>query len=165
MFMTTYHKRVQKRLGAFPTIHALLAIPKRYRTRCGGALEFIRDGLVHFEADEFKDCAWDILEYAYSNFDQVACCDFTRLDAQFPIGYRYLRLFQPEFRNALAEIFGPNPLISHIIRTPPEFRNNSRGCLRQIEGNSFEFIIRGTGRRGWTQIEEQAEWNESYIGM
>jgi hypothetical protein len=141
MFKCSYHDRIVTRIGYFPSILALTAIPKVYRTKAKGSLELIEDGIAHFEPN-VRDggFVWDILEEMMSHFDLIGARGLSRISLNPPEGYSYLSLFIPTRRNVLNAILGPNPLLQAVIDIDPTDRLEIEGFLWEKEEGLLKLI-------------------------
>jgi hypothetical protein len=156
-----------QRLGPFPTIRELLTVPKSYRTKTRrGTLEFIADGVLHFEEDVNGENIWMILEYAATHNDIITNRVYTKLDSSFPIGFRYLQLIHPDHRQFISAIYGRNPFITLLNSTPANCRAPARGVILEQEENSLRFVYAKGGIDAWHQVFVWSQGKpEARIGM
>ena len=62
MFEMRHQDHIFAYLGYFPTIIAITSVLKSFRRKVKGKLEFIGDGVAHFEQSIGEGLVWDIVE-------------------------------------------------------------------------------------------------------
>lgn len=166
MIILSMQHKMRQRLGPFPTIRQLLAVPKTYRTKRRGTLDFVSDGVFHFSESACGDYIWEILDYAFTQNDLITSRIYTTLDSSFPVGFRYLQLISPNYREHIGRIYGPNPSIILFNTTPANFRINTRGIIAERKPNSLRFVYQRGGIDAWHQVYVWAEQKpDTRIGM
>lgn len=155
-----------RHFGPFPTIRQLLTVPKTYRTKRRGTLDFISDGLLHFSESAYGDNIWQILDYAFTQNDIITSRIYTTLDSPFPVGFRYLQLIHPDHHHYIGRIYGPNPSISLLNTTPANCRITIRGIITEQKPNLLRFVYQRGGIEAWYQVFAWAQRNpNARIGM
>jgi len=162
MFKRSYRDRIVIQIGYFPSILALTAIPKIYRTKAKGSLELIGDGVAHFEPN-VRDggYVWDILEETMSHFDHIGCRGLRKISHNPPEGYSYLVLFVPTRRNVLSAILGPNPLLQVVIDIDPTDRLEIEGFVFEKEEGLLKLIEGDVQMDAWARV---IVWNDRRPG-
>jgi hypothetical protein len=137
MFDMRHQDRIFTYLGYFPTIIAIASVPKSFRRKVKGKLEFIGDGVAHFEQSIGEGLVWDIVEGLVGRNEWVGGSELCKVSSVPPEGYRYLVLFLPEWRNTILQCLGPNPLLQTIIDIDAGYRTQFFGVLWQKETDKY----------------------------
>jgi hypothetical protein len=129
-------------------------------------MEFVTDQFAHYEVEKHGDLVWELLEYAFTNIDEVSNSIYTRIANPFPDGYLYLQLILPGAFPLVGPFFGPNPLITDFASTPAFCRLDIHGYIWEPAPNSLRFNHIRMGCDGWRQVAQWAEERpEARIGM
>ena len=137
MFEMRHKDRILARLGYFPMIIAIASVPKSFRRKIKGRLEFIGDGVAHFEQSIGEELVWDIVEGLVGRNLWVGSSELRKVSSMPPEGYRYLELFLPEWRNMILQLFGPNPLLQAVADAHASYRTQFFGVLWQKETDKY----------------------------
>ena len=97
MFDMRHQDRIFACLGYFPTIIAITSVPKSFQRKVKGKLEFIGDGVAHFEPSIGEGLVWDIVEGLVGRHGWFGSSELRKVSSMPPEGYRYLELFLPEW--------------------------------------------------------------------
>jgi hypothetical protein len=131
MFDMRHQDCIFTHLGYFPTIIAIASVPKSFRRKVKGKLEFIGDGVAHFEQSIGEGLVWEIVEGLVGRNEWVGSSELRKVSSMPPEGYHYLELFLPEWQNTILQCLGPNPTFKQSLT-----------LMQATEHNSLEFYGR-----------------------
>src|ERR1700737_4455280 len=134
MFITTYHNRITRQLGHFPSLFAITTIAKTYRKPARGNLTLIGDGLAHFEYDSDGFLIWDQIDNLMLQFDLLVDQDMFHITSTPPEGYDYIKLFIPSRRNDIMTILRLNP----TLQQPLNFTLSPHSIIRTTIGEEHK---------------------------
>jgi len=152
MFRSLYHDRITKRLGHYPSIIALLAIPKIYRRKTRGKFKIIGDGLAHFEPDQNGALVWEMLEKLMMRFDLIGDQTHRRVSDRPPEGYGYITLFNPSNRNDILTTLSSSPRLQEILNINSDYRLELKGFLIETGENTCKVVLGDVEMNVWEVI-------------
>ena len=152
LFKRQYHTQLTQQLGHFPSIFAISAIKKSYRTRARGGLEIIGDGMAHYEPDYRGGLVWGIVKDAMGRFSLISGGELSILSFTTPAGYSYLELFVPTKHNEILSMLGPNPLLQSVIDIDSVYRLSIEGYLVEEEEGFLKVVKANIGMEAWVQV-------------
>ena len=129
LFLFQYSQLLKARLGCYPTIMELVAVAPSYRRRIRGSVKIIGDHFAHFEQNKDEGYVWDVLEEVMSRFEFIGSGRMRILSSTPPLGYKYVELFYPKWRNEVLHSLGPFPRLQAIINVNHDYRMAFIGVL------------------------------------
>src|ERR1700730_14266876 len=141
MFIKTYHERIIKNIGHFPSLFAISTIPKYYRRVARGKLKLIGNGLAHFEHDVHGFLIWEKIDEFMLEFHLADNHQLIHLSTNPPEGYEYINLFIPLRRNDVLTVLKQYPTLQQILNINPALRLDIKGTLWETEDNRFKMVL------------------------
>jgi hypothetical protein len=92
-------------------------------------VKIIGDRFAHFERNKDEGYVWEVLEEVMSRFEFIGSGRMRILSSTPPLGYKYVELFYPKWRNEVLQSLGPFPRLQAIINANHDYRMAFMGVL------------------------------------
>ena len=129
LFSPPHRQSLRASLSCYPTIIELVAIAASYRKRIRGSVKIIGDCFALFERNKDEGYVWDVLKEVMSRFEFIGSGRMRILLSTPSLGYKYVELLYPKWRNEVLHSLGPFPCLHTIINVNHDYQMAFIGVL------------------------------------